>query len=357
MGLDPERSDRWRPLLPSWLGALLFVILIVSQSLYFSTLSGGISSVQGKTVHETRWTLGIAEPIEIVIRDGQRNLDANWLLLTLTIIFFYTLSALLAYGMAWAAASRRPARLYGAAIILMLVATFLVSIGWSRSYWGYYVRRPSVLTEVAKVETVHDVVSLYGEWNNGILSLYPRPGSIASVLPTARKNPRDYETYRFLAELDDRQKLPEEFSATFPSLKEVLNLVLDEPIVRDTYEHDRSLTQLWGVAISAEDHAGDPIILLGLRGPAVSNDHYPYFELVYVTQTDDGPYVCQASQMFYFDVAGIEGQEWWVKWVLLSMPTVCFGPPILAIVILVGRGVNRMFTRKSDPRSLKRRRA
>jgi hypothetical protein len=51
-------------------------------------------------------------------------------------------------------------------------------------------------------------------------------------------------------------------------------------------------------------HDGESLSILSARGGQVSNDHYPYYEVLYDENLD-----VFHSQMYYLDWAGIEGFE------------------------------------------------
>ena len=50
---------------------------------------------------------------------------------------------------------------------------------------------------------------------------------------------------------------------------------------------------------------GRPLLFLGVRGRQVSNDHYPYYEFLFATNSPGAPPTLLSSQRFYYDVAGI----------------------------------------------------
>jgi hypothetical protein len=49
---------------------------------------------------------------------------------------------------------------------------------------------------------------------------------------------------------------------------------------------------------------------LWVGAAGVSNDHHPYYEFLFTTDSPGAPPKLLSSQRFYYDVAGMEGVEW-----------------------------------------------
>jgi len=87
-----------------------------------------------------------------------------------------------------------------------------------------------------------------------------------------------------------------------------------------------------GVAVDAIGKSGGRLVVLGLTGGEVSNDHRPYYEMVFGAPTPNSPLEFIRGQRFFYDVAGMEGMEWYSIWLLLAVPSVLFGLAIFTIV-------------------------
>jgi hypothetical protein len=81
--------------------------------------------------------------------------------------------------------------------------------------------------------------------------------------------------------------------------------VAEELAVKSASGYD-SNSGLHGLVVSFASSDGRTYNLLAARGGQVSNDHYPYYEALF---DDQGNLL--RSQMFYFDVAGMEGADGW----------------------------------------------
>jgi hypothetical protein len=74
--------------------------------------------------------------------------------------------------------------------------------------------------------------------------------------------------------------------------------------------------QMWGYFLSrpAVDrrivNARQIETFAGVRGGEVSNDHHPYYEFLFTTDSPGAAPKLLSSQRFYYDVAGMEGVEW-----------------------------------------------
>jgi len=82
--------------------------------------------------------------------------------------------------------------------------------------------------------------------------------------------------------------------------------------------------ELRGIIVGFSGPSGENRLLLALRGGQVSNDHYPFYEVL-IEGANPLSFHVLHSQMFYFDVAGLEGLEWPVTLVeaaFLSAPIV-----------------------------------
>jgi hypothetical protein len=67
------------------------------------------------------------------------------------------------------------------------------------------------------------------------------------------------------------------------------------------------------------DASGARLVFIGMRGAQVSNDHYPYYELLFREPVPGDGLHLVSSQRFFFDVAGLEGFEWTQLWQLLTL--------------------------------------
>jgi hypothetical protein len=78
------------------------------------------------------------------------------------------------------------------------------------------------------------------------------------------------------------------------------------------------------------------VLLVGLEGREISDDHHPYYELLINAETG----LIVANRRFYWDVAGLEGLEVGPFWWLIVFGLI-FAPSLL-VLALARRAVRAM---------------
>jgi hypothetical protein len=124
----------------------------------------------------------------------------------------------------------------------------------------------------------------------------------------------------------------------FPLLQQTS--ILAEP--EEGY-NDSDLLQ--GVVIDALSKSGQRLVFVGLNGRQLSNDHFPYYEIVFTGDTGSSALSYMRGQRFFYDVAGIEGAEWFLVWPFLALAGVVIGFVIVTVFMLIWRLIKR--TRKA----------
>jgi hypothetical protein len=75
---------------------------------------------------------------------------------------------------------------------------------------------------------------------------------------------------------------------------------------------------LAGVMFEFEDEIGEMLTFVGVTTGEISNDHHAYYEVIFsMPSATDKPRLLSAVRFFY-DVAGVEGAEWWVMWLAFT---------------------------------------
>jgi hypothetical protein len=69
---------------------------------------------------------------------------------------------------------------------------------------------------------------------------------------------------------------------------------------------------MYGLALEAEGRDGSRLLFLELLGGEVSNDHHPAYELLFRAAPGTARFQLVSVNQWFFDVAGIEGMEWYV---------------------------------------------
>jgi hypothetical protein len=212
----------------------------------------------------------------------------------------------------------RPARrdvllAVGATVAVALLAAVIVS----KAYWGYHFRRPLLDERVMRARQVHAVSPVGTGPAAGATEFVLRPDfSLDEAVQYGREHPYEAPHYRILVALADRRLLPAAPPASEPatlvsayaSLEATGLLVSGEP-------RYPGATRLFGTLIELEDETGSRLTFVGVSSAQVSNDHHAYYELVLAGSP---PRVLSATRFFY-DIAGMEGAEWWVLWLVFGV--------------------------------------
>ena len=190
-----------------------------------------------------------------------------------------------------------------------LVMPFLVAIAINHDLWGYYISRPPVdrrIIEARSIESITYVETAAGA--DGGLTFFGTPVRYPEVMGE-----------QVLRDLKAREALPPNPPIMPADRLGRLHRVLDESGRLEVGEPGyHGAKRLSGVAIEAKDREGRPIVFVGVRGREVSNDHYPYYEFLFATDSPTGRWKWLSFQRFYYDIAGIEGVEWPVFFLILA---------------------------------------
>jgi len=323
--------------------ALLQLVRPTPLSIMFALLGLMFLVVFGSS-HTISFTPGNAEPqkseqsfglgaIRIVTIGQQTNYEIGWTTLWFDLVCVYLVSVLMAKALAKFTKLRRPAMSYGLVTVIMTAATFLVSIGISRVYWGYFFARPPLLPAAREIVQVKSVVQFRTKidesGNRGFVAAVDP--SLSDCLTAGRKYGDESLEERILLDLERRSLLPPAFSPTLDGLPDLSALIeASGKLAKSSKGYDSS-AQLWGIAVDATDMAGQRLLLLGLRGGQLSNDHYPYYEMMFREPKGAAQMSLVRGQRFFYDAAGMEGFEWYVIWFFLSIPGIVLGMVIFTI--------------------------
>ena len=243
---------------------------------------------------------------------------------------------------------RRPVRAYLLAAGIVAMLAFLAAIGVSKAYWGYFLFRPSLLAEFSNIARVSALIPVETpDASNAPPALvHCDDSTLAQDLAYAEKSPYDFPAGRLLLSLSKRQLLPADFSSALFDLPPLLPLAQATGLMAASDPGYHSETFLRGIVVDAFDPAGTRLVFLGFHGGQVSNDHYPYYEMLFAAPAGSTDLTFVRGQRFFFDIAGIEGSEWHVLGLgfsLLGMP-IAFAA--LIAVMAAGKGVGKFRQRK-----------
>lgn len=325
-----------RILKPTVLGVIFILLILLLQSVFFST-SGWITSFDPNTPRKEYLELGMGTPLSIVWENGKSSHVILWGILLLNLTLTYLAGILLAKILVKTTALRRPTLNVGKVILAMILLTFLLAIYCSKLYWGYYFSRPSVFEEANTFDKVPAVIYFKMDKDNaGKNSLTSDSSETFSRI----NNPTDSDDYyalkeRILKNLAPRKLLPAEPANTFDGFPDLNTLIHKSGVLDPSDGKYDSWSKRSGVAVQALDKSGTPFLFIGLRGGQISNDHYPFYEILFRGNKESSEFDLIRSQVFYFDVAGMEGWEWPAIWLYISIPGIVLGLFIFAVFRLL----------------------
>ncbi|MEW5884343.1 MAG: hypothetical protein AB1725_09005 [Armatimonadota bacterium] len=256
------------------------------------------------------------------------------------LLFVLALEYVLAMSVGFVVKSSRLSLAQGVAYTAAtwFVVSLAMALVVSKLYWGYWVSRPPLLPlaqEIGELQTLTFVRTVNGQFE-----------------PT---NPPEHLSAKQQDWVDDYMHLEERFlfmpevyaniRRLPPTSAERLNpyrrALLESRLLAKSAKGYDSAAGIRGVVAEYRDPQGRPRVFLGLRGGQVSNDHYPFYEMVLARE--GGSVKVLAKQRFFYDVAGIEGAEapalFYVFGVLLLPAAICV-VVIVAIQTVQRRGAS-----------------
>ena len=142
-------------------------------------------------------------------------------------------------------------------------------------------------------------------------------------------------TQRGLFVLERRGVLPEEYSTDISSLPPLFPLIKSTGILAEPEEGYDDSDFLRGVLVAGTDREGQRLVLISMKGYEVSNDHRPFYELAFGAPAGSKELTYHGGQRFFYDLAGIEGMEWYFFWWMLALPGMWLAAIIFTVVVYV----------------------
>ena len=280
----------------------------------------------------------------------------HWRTVLFALALTYAVSSLLGWMVVRFGKVARPARLILTMICGCIICGFLVSICWSRVYWGYYLRRPGVDPRIRCWERVLSITPFTATaWVSSNTPPWEYVIERDYNVTTALKKAKTASEYPYYA-LRERILLHMDKHGILPSDAETMQLDRLSHIL-----HQTPIESVWnGILVEGADRRNQRYLFLGHR-PLVYNDHREYREYLY-RLSDYGDTIREiAFQRFFFDSAGFEGMEWNVVFIALAslgmlvvLPLTIFGSllpmtarsrflPIVTFVVLFAAEMIVMF--------------
>lgn len=281
--------------------------------------------------------LTIAFPVSVYLSPS----FATWRFYLGSVSLGYLIAQILAFAFQRATGFRRPVRAYLLAMLPVALLSFSLGIGFSKTYWGYFFFRPALLKEFRQIAQVSALVPVEtSDATHAPPSLvHGGDSSLAEDLAYAEDNSYDDPAGRLLLALERQHLLPAEFSTSLSDLPPLLPLAQASGLMASSetgYESERSLR---GIVVDAVDPAGTRLVFLGFHGGQVSNDHYPYYEMLFTAPAGSSDLKFVRGQRFFFDIAGIEGAEWYVMGLVFSLMAVPLALVALMAAMAIGRAI------------------
>ncbi len=316
-----------RFLRPTGLALVLMLLILLAQVVFLSVSSTASDSAE--TVH----SFGLGSPIQVFAGNGQTRLKIDWGVIIVNLSFCYLLSLLLGRGMAMATRVRRPALAYGRIAVAAIVVTFLISIILSKRYWGYFIQRPGLLPEVKQIAHVHRIIPVKTQELAGgnRAFMVETDYSLAERVADGKRDAYYCLEERVLIELESRKLLPESPAQTFGGLPELYPMVLNSGALAKSDPGYDSAADLRGIVVDALDGASNRLVVIAITGGQVANDHRPYYELLFRGRKSTADLSFVRGQRFFYDVAGIEGMEWYIGWLVMAPCGIALGFVVFTI--------------------------
>jgi len=333
---------------PNALAVTLLLVVLSVQGACFTSWSMAYSLGRDKS-DKTQSSYGVGNPIIVTTVNGATSREIYWPILLINLAVSYLLAVVLAGAFARATRFRRPATVFAMVAIIMVVVSFLVAIGISKSYWGYFFARPSVLPEVSSVASVSAVIPITTEAeDDGTRRIVVQNEySIVDRIAYGRKDHYYCLSQRLLLALDDAGLRPSSHTGELTDLPILFPLIKGTGILADHEEGYNDSDLLSGVVVDTLDQSGDRLVFIGVSGRQLSNDHYVYYEMVFTGNTGSPDLSYKRGQRFFYDVAGIEGAEWYLVWPFLAVAGAGIGFVVLAAFTLALRPIRK--TKEAQP--------
>lgn len=308
-----------RHIRPTGFGIFLWLIGLFLISLMFTSSGGSglVGAPRDQWISTTSYAL---DSVSVSRGPDGSAWSIQWPNLLITVGLTYLIAAVVASYLLPRLKLRRPVLAYSAVIGGLILAGTLVGLVIGKSYWGYWFERPAILSSLAKFAKIEHVgnvkhndqrelvadVTLVGPPDAKTGKLIERYRPFRESIEGCREDEYYCLDARILVELNRRDRLPT--VASVPSDLHRINLGIRGSGLLARAEPgygDSDLTR--GVLVDGRDAAGRRLVVLGLRGRQASNDHYPYYELAF-----SGPDLAlMEGNRFFYDVAGMEGAEWY----------------------------------------------
>jgi hypothetical protein len=231
-----------------------------------------------------------------------------------------------------------------APLLVAAAASMGVGVAASLAYWRYPFHPPRLLSELRDIIAVEQISAVSG--------VNPARGSYPNIQPLAAIPPRQalrsnapsglMPPERILDELGRKPHGIESAKPVSVSLVNAMWQAAEEAealIESGDPSRTNTKTLIDGYVGIARVSDGTKIAFAAWMGDEHSNDHYPYYEMVFAMD-DERPRLVN-WQWFFEDIAGIEG----ATWLSVAIPMFLILSP-LALILGAARPSPRRFARR-----------
>ena len=243
--------------------------------------------------------------------------------------------------------------LFGLICILQLAFTLTAAIKNS-NYWGYSFKRPAVFNEIEHASMIFEYSRVFNSDSTGLKPLYKIVDTTSDfTTESGREDPYYGTIARLFWVLEDisrgsgglydfpKARQEENRNISISDLKNIDGQIQRTGMIdkgeKPYYDH---LGELSGVITKFQADDSAIYIFTGLKGRQISNDHYPFYEFLFLEK--NGNCLLIKKQKFYTDFAGIEGLEYANIAPLFSLLLTLVGVLSGTIILIVNRIIKKI---------------
>jgi len=310
---------------PDRRGILLFVLLLVVHAVLVHWF-GTVTYSRGTT--ETRIGYGplvirqsVKECIDSPSGAYRTSTTVNWHWVLLILVVTYLVANLVGHGITRLVPRKKPrfflTQVFGGGFVLAIVAASICS----KHLWGYCVAPPPVDSRIAGAEEVVSLtpVSTQEDADGNRIFVVDPDYFIVKSGDTSRGGYYALEQRPIYA-LEDRGKLRGTvLNMSSERVAPLYSLVASTGSLYPGEVGYETAQLLSGIVIEAEGRRGEHLLLIAVAGNQVSNDHYPYYEFLFLMPQGGEPRLLACDRWFY-DNAGVEFLSWPFLFILFFVP-------------------------------------
>jgi hypothetical protein len=192
-------------------------------------------------------------------------------------------------------------------IALTVVVATMTGMIFSRTYWGYWVRPPSVLPWVHELRSAEALGFVECEPDTAPRIQAVSDSEFRRLALAYRMTPQDYPGYQLLAALDMTRVPIAQGIPAVTDLERVCQRLFRSGVVLDGAPRYAYAKYVRGFVVVGRTPSNERVFIWSAIGGEVSNDHHPVYDLQFA---DSGELT--KSHVYFEDISGIEGARWYV---------------------------------------------